>query len=382
MSDDWQYVTSREELVEALIGLDADGVIGVDTESDSFFHYREKVCLIQLTGARRDVVVDPIAVGDLSPLAPVMADLGVVKVFHGADYDISTLKRDFGFVIAPIFDTMIASQALGYEKISLADLVERFFSVKLDKRYQRKDWSARPLAEEQLDYARLDSHFLPQLLDLLLEEVMSAGRHKQVREECELLEQREWTNHGFSPDDFMRIRGVGKLDDDARRVLRSLYTARDRLAAKVDRPYFKVIGNEVLLRIARHAPSTHSELVELLGKRHHVVRRHAEIVVKAVRTGCADRQRLPRSRPDVRSGRRPSGVVEKRTYAALREWRNLISRERGVAAGVLVNNAILQEIAVQQPSSMADLGRIEGLRNWQREEFGEAILDLVAGRKR
>jgi len=378
MRPDFEHVTSDRDLKRVLEFLPSGGVVGVDTESDSFFHYRERVCLIQMTGGGRDVVIDPLAIDDLSPLGPLMADPSVVKVFHGADYDISSLKRDYGFTIEPIFDTMLAAQALGYDGISLADLVERFFSVKLDKRYQRRDWSRRPLPDEQLDYARLDSHFLPRLRELLSREIEEAGREKQVAEECRILEQREWVDHTFKPDDFIRIRGVGKLDDRARRILRSLCVVRDDLARRQDRPHFKVIGNEVLLKIARRAPETRQELVEHLGAKHHVVRRYSDRVIEAVRRGLKDREPLPRSRPDSRGGRRLSGPVEKRLYASLRTWRNQLAEERGVSSGVLINNAQLQEIAVLRPSSVDDLDKLPDLRQWQRDEFGPEIVAIVA----
>lgn len=378
MQRDFEHVTNQRELTRVLEFLSGDGVVGIDTEADSFFHYQERVCLIQMTGGGRDVIIDPLAVEDLSPLGPLMADRSVVKIFHGADYDISSLKRDFGYTIEPIFDTMLAAQALGYDGISLADLVARFFSVQLDKRYQRQDWSRRPLSDEQLDYARLDSHFLPRLRELLSGEVDAAGRGRQVAEECRLLEQREWVDHSFKPDDFIRIRGVGKLDDRARRVLRELCVTRDALARKQDRPHFKVFGNDVLLRIARRAPASRREITEQLGAKHHVVRRYCDLVVEAVQRGLRDREPLPRSRPDHRGGRRLSGPVEKRLFVALRTWRNGLAEARGVASGVLINNAQLQEIAVLRPSSAADLETLPDLRDWQRDEFGAEILEIVA----
>ena len=378
ISHGFEHVTSSRGLIRVLEFLGDDGVVGIDTEADSFFHYQERVCLIQLTGGGRDVVVDPLAIDDLSPLGPLMADPSVVKIFHGADYDISSLKRDFDFTIAPIFDTMIAAQALGYDGISLADLVARFFSVKLDKRYQRQDWSRRPLSDEQLDYARLDSHFLPRIRELLTREIGAAGRDEQVAEECRLLEQREWVDHSFKPDDFIRIRGVGKLDDRARRVLRALCVVRDDLARKQDRPHFKVIGNDVLLKIARRAPDSRRALTEHLGTKHHVVRRYPDLIVEAVQRGLRDREPLPRSRSDSRGGRRLSGPVEKRLFVSLRTWRNQLAEDRGVASGVLINNAQLQEISILRPATAEDLEKLPDLRNWQRVEFGEAILEIVA----
>lgn len=381
--EEWTYITDEESLVHELEQIQGAASVGIDTESDSFYHYRERVCLIQMTGAGgKDLIIDPLAIDDLSVLAPLMADPDVVKIFHGADYDLSSLKRDFGWDIAPIFDTMLAAQALGFPGISLADLVLKYFDVKLDKKYQRRDWSKRPLLREHIEYARLDSHFLPEIRDLLVAEVAAAGRARQVDEECRILEAREWTDHSFSPDDFLKIRGVGKLDEPARRILRSLCVLRDGLAEKVDRPHFKVMANDALLHISRKAPTTHDELVDVLGQRHHIVRRYSRDIVAAVKAGRADRSPLPRNRHDGRGVRRPTGPLECRTFNALRDWRNKLSEARGVQPGALISNALLQEIAVLRPKALEDLAKVPDIREWQREEFGEEIIEVALGQRK
>ena len=125
-------------------------VIGIDTESDSFYHYREKVCLIQFSDAENDYIVDPLVIEDLSPLASVISDPNVVKVLHGADYDVVCLRRDFGFQFKNVFDTLIAAQLIGLPRFGLSDLVETYFGYAMDKSFQRYNWSKRPLLDEHL----------------------------------------------------------------------------------------------------------------------------------------------------------------------------------------------------------------------------------------
>ncbi len=378
MPGDWRYVTTAADLERAIAELMEAERIGVDTEADSFFHYRERVCLIQITGDGPDYVIDPLAIDTMEPLAPLFAHPRIEKIFHGADYDISSLKRDFGFEIRPVFDTMIAAQAVGHERFSLADLVERYFGVTLEKKYQRRDWSKRPLRDEHLEYARLDSHYLPEIRRRIWTEVEEAGRVAQVLEECRHLEEREWTDHTFSPDDFWRIRSAGTLDDRGKRVLRALAVMRDRWARRVDRPHFKVIANNVLLTIARRPPTTRSQLVRLLGEKHHVVRRYANDVLDAVREGLADETPLPRSRANGhRSGRRMASPEERKVFEALRHWRNEEAEARGVQPGAVIANAVLQEIAARSPVDVAGLEPIEDMRDWQREEYGERLLAVV-----
>ncbi len=379
MNHEWRYIDDEAGLKEAVEAISGAEVLGIDTEADSFFHYQERVCLVQLTAGQLDLIIDPLAVEDLSSLAPIFADPDVVKVLHGADYDIASLKRDYDFELTPVFDTMIASQALGFDRYSLADLVARFFDVKLEKKYQRRDWSKRPLKREHLEYARLDSHFLPRLRELIWEQVVEAGREEQVLEECRLLEERDRPVHTFDPNDFLRIRGAGRLDDRGKRVLRALYVMRDGMAREVDRPHFKVIGNDALLKIAAQPARTVEELTRRLGKKHHVVRRYAEPVVTACQKGLEDRTKVPRSRPDARPNRRLSKPDETKAFEALRTWRNKRAKERGIEAGVLMSNAVLQEVAASHIRRAEDLQAIEPMRDWQRREFGDEIVALIAG---
>jgi ribonuclease D len=108
------WVRTPEALLDLARSFEGCRAIALDTESDSLYHHFDKVCLVQVATDRGDAcLVDTLAVRDLSPLAPAMADPGLVKVLHGADYDVTTLKRDFGFSFASLFDTMIAARLLG-----------------------------------------------------------------------------------------------------------------------------------------------------------------------------------------------------------------------------------------------------------------------------
>ena len=146
--------------------------LAIDTESNSLHSYRERVCLVQLTarypgGSVEHAIVDPLAIKDLSSLGKPLADPRIVKILHGANYDVLCLKRDYGFTFRNLFDTMIAAQIAGLPKYSLADLVESFFGVALDKRFQKHDWAQRPLTDEQRLYAILDTYYLPELRERL-----------------------------------------------------------------------------------------------------------------------------------------------------------------------------------------------------------------------
>ena len=150
----------------------AEPVVAVDTESNSFHVYRERICLIQLSTRAEDFIVDPLAV-DVEPLGAVLCD-GRETVFHGADYDIRCMKREYGWALPRLFDTMAAARRLGRSGLGLSALVESQFGVRLSKAHQRSDWGRRPLTREQIAYAALDTHFLLPLRDVLAGEIAAA----------------------------------------------------------------------------------------------------------------------------------------------------------------------------------------------------------------
>lgn len=378
----FEYITDADGLAAAVAALEGTTVLAVDTESDSFYSYEESCCLVQMTGDHGpDYVVDPLRVKDLSPLAGLMADPDVIKIFHGADYDVVSLKRDFGFTIRNIFDTMIAAQAAGQARFGLGDLVNQYFGIKLNKKYQRHDWSSRPLKPEHLAYARLDSHFLPKLMNILRPLAEENGRADMLAEEFGLLEGREWSRRPFSPDDCMKIKGATKLDPDQRKVLRQVFLARDARARQRNRPAFKIWGNDTSLDLARKQPKTKAELGKALGATHHVVRRYASDVVDAVVAGVADTSPAPKNpRPDEprRHPRLPPFTRDDEPLmASLKKWRNKQAATEEMAPGMVVNNAVMQSAAALKPKAVADLEFILEMRDWQRAMYGEAIVERV-----
>src|SRR3954467_3450148 len=148
--------------------------IAVDTESNSMHAYRERVCLIQFSTPDADYILDPLPLTDLGVLAPLFANSAQQKIFHAAEYDIVCLRRDYGFEFTNLFDTMSAARTLGWPQVGLAAILETRFGVKMDKKFQRADWKRRPLTREQLDYARLDTHYLLALRDLQREALDAA----------------------------------------------------------------------------------------------------------------------------------------------------------------------------------------------------------------
>lgn len=357
-------------------------VLGVDTESDSFYSYQEKVCLLQISDLEADYVIDPLLCEDLSSLAPILADRSIPKVLHGADYDIVCLRRDFDFRIQNVFDTLVAAQLLGMQRVGLADLIMRFFGHVIDKQYQRHDWSARPLLNEHLDYARGDTHWLPALREIMIRRLRDADRMRHMREECKLLERREWKGRPFDADGYLRIKQANTLDDAGKRVLRRLYLYRDATAREMDRPTFKVMPDAVLVRVAHDKPTSMTDLERIFRGKSAMKRRHGKQLVECVRNGLEDDFPIPRleKKRKKRTGPRPklTGRNAERALNELKNWRNLrIENTEGLTPFLVASNTTLKSIAQSRPHTKEELLDVPDVRNWQVDEFGDEILAVL-----
>jgi ribonuclease D len=381
------HVRDADALADAVAKLSEAPVIGIDTESDSFYSYQEKVCLIQLSDLEQDYVIDPLKVKDLSTLAPLMADPNVVKILHGADYDIVCLRRDFDFQFHNVFDTLIASQLLGFPRIGLADLIQRFFGHVIDKQYQRYDWSRRPLKPEHIDYARGDTHFLLALREILTRKLKSAGRMRHMQEECELVSKREWQGRKFDEDGFLHMKQVHTLDSDGLKVLRRLWLYRDDCARKQNRPVFKVIPDQVLVSIADARPLDSRAFDALMPGKAAMKRRYGSGLVQAVLDGIDDevvpvppkgrggkkkkKKRSSNVRPRLRGRQAERALIE------LKAWRNRTIESQRLSPFTTASNGVLQAIASARPRDLTELAALPEVRNWQVQDFGSSILEVL-----
>jgi len=375
---DFQIIETRADLDALAQVLLGEKVIAVDTEADSFYHYFDKTCLVQIATRRQIYLVDPLTLNgaaDLALLAPVFASPDTRKIFHAAEYDLFVLKRDCSFKFANLFDTMISAQLLGYPSVGLASIAERHCDVKLPKDEQRSDWSARPLRERQLNYAAADVLYLIGLAEILGKELRQAKRMRWAREEFEALTHREWPERQFDELGYLRIKGARHLDPKGLSILRELYFARDARAREMDRPPFKVLGNRTLLEIAERKPRKLAELSEIKGITDLLVRRIGRHVMEAVRSGRKkDHGPIPKL---PSSGRRRMDRQAERRLAALKRWRTTRAQELSMDPGVLCPNSALEAIAWSAPSRARELEDVPELKRWFAREFGAEVVAAV-----
>jgi ribonuclease D len=376
VSDGVEQIESAAALADLFSHLAGEPLLAVDTEAASFHRYRDMVYLLQISSRERTAVVDPLAVSDLSALGSVLADPAIEIVFHDADYDLRLIEQQYGFRATRLFDTRVAAQLLNEPGIGLAALLEKYFGVKLDKRFQRADWSARPLSREMIAYAAADTRHLPALRDVLREQLVARGRLAWAEEEFTLLAQVRWRTDGDEPG-FLRIKGARALRSRSLAVLREVFQWREEHAARADRAPFRILNNEPMIEIAKLQPQDVAALRAIRGVGGDLAERRGRDLLAAVQRGLElPDSELPRL---VRGIRRPPDPAYEARLERLKARRNELAASYDLAPGVLCPNGTLEAIARAEPRSLDALRGIPEIRRWQVEEIGPALIATLTG---
>jgi ribonuclease D len=375
----YEWIETAPRLKEVARILSQAVIIGVDLESDSFYHYYEKVCLLQIATESASYVLDPLALKDLSVLGPVFSNPGIRKVFHGADYDIRSLYRDFRLEVNNLFDTQLACQFLGLPETGLEAVLRNRFQVELNKKFQRADWSRRPLSPEMVDYAAMDGQYLIPLAHALERELGEKDRLSWVEEECQFMTKVRFTPPSQAPL-YLKVKGAGHLDPKSLAVLEALLEFRETQAQKSDLPPFKVIRNEPLLELALKKTLSLEEMETGKPLSRKEINRYGTNLLLGIQRALAipekDLPVYPReARPDW-----PKAVRD--GIKALKNWREQRAKELNIEPGILMNNILINALAVKNPRSLKEMEEIPGLKGWIKDYFGREILAVHTGEKK
>lgn len=367
------WIDKQQPLDRALDVVTSQPVVAVDTEADSLHSYFDKVCLIQVSAAEENFVIDPLAGVDLKRFGEVLANPGVTKILHGADYDLRILHRDFGFTISNLMDTMISAQLLGYESFGLAALLDRHFGLKVNKTHQRADWAMRPLTPDMLEYAAMDTRYLIPLADKLRAELIAAGRWDWAKEEFERLETIRFRESSEDEEPWRKLKNLGNLDRRALAIVRDLYAWRDKLAREADRPPFKIIANDALLEIAKEKPQKIGDLATYKSVSQYHRTRYGKALVDIVKRAMQlSEDELP-ERNEPKAWIRDKALENR--INQLKRVRDKKATELKIDPGLLAPRHVLTAIAEKET-----LDEIPAMRDWQRAVVGEALLAALQSR--
>ncbi|HET7230625.1 MAG TPA: ribonuclease D [Longimicrobium sp.] len=372
---EYEYIDSPGQLREVIQRLRNEPLLGADTEAAGYHRYFDRLSLVQLSSRTENFLIDPQAVPDLAPLAELFADPAVEKIFHDADYDVRILDRDAGLAIANLFDTQVAAAFLGERSLGLGNIAEKYLGLKLPKEHQRADWGERPLTEGMKQYAATDTAHLPALRDRLRDELVKLGRLHWAEEEFRRREGTRFSEPDESRESWMKVKGARDLPPRGLAVLRELYEWREGVAREQDRATFRVLGNQQLIELSLNPPSGMGALKNVSGVSPGLVDRRGRDIMAAVgRALAVPEDELPRW---PRSPRWERDLELEARVEALKDARNRRADQLGLDAGFVMSRAQLEEVARAQPRTLDALAAVTGVRKWQVEAAGEALLKAL-----
>lgn len=347
--------------------------VALDTEANSLYEYFQKVCLIQLSVGEENYIVDPLADVDLKPFLEVIEAKPLI--LHAGDYDLRMLRKTYGFEPKKeVFDTMLAAQLLGCEKLGLVNIAEIYLNVKLTKTGQKSNWSKRPLTDDQLVYAVDDTRYLEPLADALSTELEKAERKTWLVQSCKRMVQSTTSNNHTEEAERWRIRGAGLLTRQQMAYLRACWHWREREARKANRPPFKILGNQQLIELAKWAAKNPKKALSKGPKlpRHCTGKRY-----KALESAVEKVHDLPSKKWPKARLKKSNGNHQKAETEVLKRECAKVARDLGISPSVLAPQSALVDIARNQPASVAEIMDCSALTKWQATLLKPIVADTL-----
>ncbi|MBS3139839.1 HRDC domain-containing protein [Candidatus Woesearchaeota archaeon] len=350
------FVQTEPELQQTAEVLRQKQALAIDLECENnLHHYGAYATLAQISDGQNSWIIDLLKIRNIQPLLKLFTDPEIQKVFHDVNFDLRIIQNQWQCSLFNVFDTQLAALFIGEEKLGLGSLLGKYFNIKTEKKFQRMDWTKRPLSKDQLSYAAKDAAHLLQLKAALDDQLIKLERRSWVMEECRHLETLDWS---YKEQTYLDISGVKSLEAPQRAVLHVLFEARKELARKVDKPPFMIFSNKQLLAFSKQPP-TNWVLVKRV---HPIVAESAEYLKQLTATASRKPEYLEKSLKQKLT------VQQYQWTKGLLELRTKIGNKLGLKGHLILNNNQVGDIAATQS--------LDGLRNWQKELIHDMPLIL------
>jgi ribonuclease D len=347
LRDMYTYIDTNEELKEICDELEKEAELGIDLECENnLHHYGAYISLIQISNKSKNYVVDILKVTDVKPLIKILEDKNIQKIFHGSDFDMRMLNSQFNCKPKNIFDTQVAALLLGKKDIGLGHLIQEYFNVEKIKKFQKADWTRRPLTVEMLDYASGDTIYLVRLRDVLIKELKEKGRLEWAEEDLLLLEKKEWI---YEEGKFNTVKGYSHLEPKEKAIFKRLYDLRNDLAKKVDRPIHFVINNKQLIGYTVEPPKDWSRVRGV----HPIIRKNAKLFSIEIQKGSKEKIEIEKREIKKLS------LNKKAQLDQLELFQVKLAEELEIMKYLIMNKEQMIAIVVSES--------LDGLKNWQKK---------------
>ncbi len=324
--------------------------VAIDLECENnLHHYGAYLSIIQISTRAGHWIVDVLKLKQVPELVQLFENPKITKIFHDVGFDLRIIKHELHCHTKNIIDTQIAAAFLGKKELGLGALLQEYFGVHKEHKFQMADWTKRPLTKEMLQYAAGDTLYLLKLKDTLQKELEALGHWKWVEEEFATLEKKEWE---YKEGTYSDVKGYTALSPAQRGILKELFHLRERLAKKVDRPVHFIISTRQLMEYAQAPPHDWSRISRV----HPIVKSQAHLFSETVEKGKKEEIHLPERERKFYSAKQKQKLEE------LSQLRDKVAEELKIPKHLFLNQDQMQNIVLT--------GKYDGLRKWQRELVG------------
>lgn len=349
------YVDSKDALYEAAREWNSAADLAVDIECENnLHHYGAYITLIQISDRDKNWIIDVLALKEIQPLADILENRNIQKIFHDVSFDFRILNEQFSCKPRNVFDTQLAALLLGKKQIGLGDLLKEYFSIEKERKYQMADWTVRPLDTKMLSYAAKDTLYLIPLRNIFKKELQQQGRWSWAEEEFAVLERADFS---YNEQTFTDVRGVKVFSPEQLGIFKKLFFLRQKLAKRVDRPSHFIINNNHLREFSLHPPQW-----ERLRGVHPIVRNEAAQFYAAVEEGKREPAEV------LTKEKKRYSLEQKDLFEQLNELQLKAADKTGIKGHLIINKEQMGEIASAR--------KTDCLRKWQRQLLAEEGLML------
>jgi ribonuclease D len=344
------YITSKEALKEASEEWKKEKELGIDLECENnLHHYGVYISLVQISSKTKHWIIDILQIENDQPLVEMLRDPDIQKIFHDFSFDLRVIQHQWQCHPKNIFDTQLAALFLGKKDIGLGPLLEEYFGIEKERKFQKADWTKRPLSLDMLAYAAKDSQYLIPLRDKLKDELKKKKRLIWVKEELANIEKK---GLDYKQGTYLDLRGAKLLSGKEKSILKKLFSLRESLAKKVDRPSYFVMNNKKLMGLVQEPPHSIENWRRIHGV-HPIVKKNAAEFFQSVRIASQKEIKIPKAEKKRFSGK------QKKQIHDLNQLADALAARYKIKRHLILNKEQIKDIILSKTH--------RSLRDWQKK---------------
>ncbi len=368
---EYDWIDTQESLTKACDELKTCKWIAIDLEADNQHLYEETVCLFQCTTNQKNYLIDSLSISDMSEFLAILEDKNIQKIFHDLEFDLRIINKQFKCKPQNLWDTKLAAELCNEPKVSLSALMHKYLDIDADKSHQKANWTLRPISPEMIQYSILDSYYLEVIKSILEPLLIENNRLSWYEEEIRVRENTYFEEPNIP--EYLRIKDNDRLKGYKLNLLHHLCLIRDEIARANSISRFQIASNKNLLQICLFYPQKFNQNVLDKILKHKLsdefIKSYFKIFEKL-------HEEEPLKRPVSEMKILP---FHKTNTQVMRDWRNKLAEDLKIPANLILTNDMINHLVAEHKSikTVEDLHKVNGIRNWQIQVFGQEILKKI-----